>query len=57
MELKTEIQWRGSKYQLESVEDGEVKWHNPVSRYHGSCSIDDWKMNQPYGDKQLGGQY
>ena len=49
--LSNEIKWRGSTYVLERVEDDLVYWHNPVSRYRDSCTIDSWKVSQPYGSK------
>lgn len=46
--LAQEIKWRGSVYRLESVEDGKVFWFNPVSRHKASCSVDAWKLADPY---------
>jgi len=46
--LPTEVKWRGSTYVLERVEDGNVFWHNPVSRYHGQCPANAWNRSDPY---------
>ena len=48
-EIPKSIKWRNSTYQLESVENGEVHWYNPVSRHRAKCSISSWvKDGDPY---------
>ena len=49
IEVPDSIKWRNSTYQLESVENGEVHWYNPVSRHRAKCSISSWvKDGDPY---------
>lgn len=49
--LPNDIKWRGSTYTLERVEDGKVYWYNPVSRHRQSCSVESWKVADPYDGK------
>lgn len=49
--IAKEITWRRSTYLLESLEEGRVLWYNPVSHFHGSCSIDSWNNLDPYDGK------
>lgn len=46
--LPQEIKWRGSTYQLVSVEGDKVNWTNPVSRHSAACSVETWKRSDPY---------
>lgn len=51
--LPNEVKWRGSTYVLETVENGLVKWFNPVSRHSETCSVESWKSGEPY-ERQMG---
>jgi hypothetical protein len=54
MNIPDKINWRGSTYIMESVDESMVYWYNPISRHRESCTIENWKAGIPY-DRDLGG--
>ena len=46
--LAETVRWRGSTYNMESVEDGVVTWVNPTSRHRDKCSAEAWNRSDPY---------
>lgn len=50
--LAKEITWRGVKYELVALNDNnEVEWFCPRSGHKQHCSIEAWKLEDPYDYK------